>query len=217
MAIDIQTGSMGEADIFYTSKERAVDKFGNPIVELGNIPDNYREGYRQYIEKNPQPQFGTGDIRDVTLPDGSNVRFSSGTSAGHFEGYLRSIGQEPIDTRTTSSIRQPANTINPDGSTTPNLPGGGMYTAVQPQDGNEYRYTSEGVRYQVPIGSPPNFGIPEIPRPPGPTPQPTLTDPSQFAQAQVGAAVRQPSLPTCLLYTSPSPRDGLLSRMPSSA
>ena len=24
-------------------------------------------------------------------------------------------------------------------------------------------------------------------------------------------------LPTCLLYTSPSPRDGLLSRMPSSA
>ena len=26
-----------------------------------------------------------------------------------------------------------------------------------------------------------------------------------------------PSLITCLLYTSPSPRDGLLSRMPSSA
>ena len=28
---------------------------------------------------------------------------------------------------------------------------------------------------------------------------------------------RQESLITCLLYTSPSPRDGLLSRMPSSA
>ena len=27
----------------------------------------------------------------------------------------------------------------------------------------------------------------------------------------------QPSWSTCLLYTSPSPRDGLLSRMPSSA
>ena len=27
----------------------------------------------------------------------------------------------------------------------------------------------------------------------------------------------QPKVPTCLLYTSPSPRDGLLSRMPSSA
>ena len=26
-----------------------------------------------------------------------------------------------------------------------------------------------------------------------------------------------PSIQTCLLYTSPSPRDGLLSRMPSSA
>ena len=28
---------------------------------------------------------------------------------------------------------------------------------------------------------------------------------------------RSGALPTCLLYTSPSPRDGLLSRMPSSA
>ena len=28
---------------------------------------------------------------------------------------------------------------------------------------------------------------------------------------------RRPTKPTCLLYTSPSPRDGLLSRMPSSA
>jgi len=28
-----------------------------------------------------------------------------------------------------------------------------------------------------------------------PTPQPTLTDPSQFAQAQVGSAIRQPTLP----------------------
>ena len=27
----------------------------------------------------------------------------------------------------------------------------------------------------------------------------------------------KPKLDTCLLYTSPSPRDGLLSRMPSSA
>ena len=29
--------------------------------------------------------------------------------------------------------------------------------------------------------------------------------------------LKQPNLSTCLLYTSPSPRDGLLSRMPSSA
>ena len=77
-----------------------------------------------------------------------------------------------------------------------------VYTTVMPQDGNEYRYTSKGIRYQVPIGSPPNFGMPEsgiFPAPEGPgfptTPQPTLTDPSQFAQAQVGAAVRQPTLP----------------------
>ena len=30
-------------------------------------------------------------------------------------------------------------------------------------------------------------------------------------------ATGEVSLPSCLLYTSPSPRDGLLSRMPSSA
>ena len=165
MAIDIQTGSMGESDIFNTSKERAVDKFGNPIVELGNIPDNYREGYRQYIEKNPQPQFGTGDIRDVTLPDGSNVRFSSGTSAGHFEGYLRSIGVEPY--RNPLSLDRPG--INP--------------PIPQPRGG------SRGP--QTPMD-------PSITPRPGPQPQtiPASQDPSQFVQAQVGAAVRQPSLPT---------------------
>ena len=108
----------------------AVDKFGNPIVELGNIPEQYREGYRQYTEKNPQPRMGTTDVRDVGLPDGSSVRFGSGTTAGHFEGYLRSIGVEPVA--------------------------------------------------------------------PAPQPQtiPASQDPSQFVQTQVGAAVRQPSLPT---------------------
>jgi len=136
----------------------AVDKFGNPIVELGNIPDNYREGYRQYIEKNPIPQMGTADMRDVGLPDGNNVRFTSGTRAGHFEGYLRSIGVQPIDTTTKSSaIRQPANIIT--------QPGG-------------------------PITANPGTN------PPQPQTIPASQDPSQFVQAQVGAAVRQPSLPT---------------------
>ena len=31
------------------------------------------------------------------------------------------------------------------------------------------------------------------------------------------SAIREAGYNTCLLYTSPSPRDGLLSRMPSSA
>ena len=34
---------------------------------------------------------------------------------------------------------------------------------------------------------------------------------------QGGFGVTYQALDTCLLYTSPSPRDGLLSRMPSSA
>ena len=38
-------------------------------------------------------------------------------------------------------------------------------------------------------------------------------------KARIGQMVGAPfqTHPTCLLYTSPSPRDGLLSRMPSSA
>ena len=38
----------------------------------------------------------------------------------------------------------------------------------------------------------------------------------QGAKVIIGGSSRE-QLATCLLYTSPSPRDGLLSRMPSSA
>ena len=137
----------------------AIDKFGNPIVELGNIPEQYKEGYRQYIEKNPQPTMGTADIRDVGLPDGSSVRFNSGTTAGHFEGYLRSIGVEPTDTRSPLQLETRENYITqPGGPTNPD-------------------------------GSPINVTFPVAPAQ-------TLTDPSQYVQAQVGAAVTQPTLPT---------------------
>ena len=37
------------------------------------------------------------------------------------------------------------------------------------------------------------------------------------AMADIAAEVQLPRSSLCLLYTSPSPRDGLLSRMPSSA
>ena len=40
---------------------------------------------------------------------------------------------------------------------------------------------------------------------------------AQAAETQLGSPVRLFKNNTCLLYTSPSPRDGLLSRMPSSA
>jgi len=46
---------------------------------------------------------------------------------------------------------------------------------------------------EMPLPSGPDNRLILPPSPP--TPQPTLTDPSQFAQAQVGAAVRQPTLP----------------------
>ena len=45
--------------------------------------------------------------------------------------------------------------------------------------------------------------------------QPVLTSPSiQTGNQNIS---EKPSVKSCLLYTSPSPRDGLLSRMPSSA
>ena len=42
-------------------------------------------------------------------------------------------------------------------------------------------------------------------------------EPEAVAVAAAEAAPPAPRFYTCLLYTSPSPRDGLLSRMPSSA
>ena len=40
---------------------------------------------------------------------------------------------------------------------------------------------------------------------------------SHTSKIKLGTGIAQISARTCLLYTSPSPRDGLLSRMPSSA
>ena len=94
-------------------------------------------------------------------------------------------------------------------------PGQMPYTAVMPQSGNRYVYDKEGRRYQVPTdfqggkfqGQEFTFreNLPDLSRPVDMgddkgikpiTPQPTLTDPSEVVQAQVGAAMRQPSLPT---------------------
>ena len=47
------------------------------------------------------------------------------------------------------------------------------------------------------------------PKQPQLDPKPTSADPQALQRARTAR--------TCLLYTSPSPRDGLLSRMPSSA
>ena len=49
---------------------------------------------------------------------------------------------------------------------------------------------------------------------PGETEEPDKPD-DESAEAE--KEPDEPTLPACLLYTSPSPRDGLLSRMPSSA
>jgi len=82
-------------------------------------------------------------------------------------------------------------------------PGTGAYTSVQPQTGYEYSYDKDGVRYQVPTGftggavDGNDFTIKdagEINRLPE-APKSSLTDPSQFIQAQVGSTIRQPSLP----------------------
>ena len=58
------------------------------------------------------------------------------------------------------------------------------------------------------------------PNPPGfarPQPPANQTDKTSFLLEQLIKKMDQDKKETCLLYTSPSPRDGLLSRMPSSA
>ena len=47
--------------------------------------------------------------------------------------------------------------------------------------------------------------------------RPDHEDPGQPTMDELAAACEEHGLRFCLLYTSPSPRDGLLSRMPSSA
>ena len=52
-----------------------------------------------------------------------------------------------------------------------------------------------------------------------PTTNGDVEDPARSTSAQVLPRIAESVVPVevCLLYTSPSPRDGLLSRMPSSA
>ena len=68
-----------------------------------------------------------------------------------------------------------------------------------------------GVQMSYPVG---DFGSLSLVHHPG-------VSPGLFNERSVGRgvgdAVHDEGLDICLLYTSPSPRDGLLSRMPSSA
>ena len=118
----------------------AVDKLGNPIQEYSNVPEQYRQGFADYM-KDKGPVIGGMMITPVQLPDGSTIEFGDTGSAARFKEYLKTTGQ-PI-------------TANPGTN---------------------------------PDGSPINVTFPVAP-------QPTLTDPSQVVQAQVGAAMRQPTLP----------------------
>ena len=106
------------------------------------------------------PQSGNRYVYDK---EGRRYQVPTDFQGGEFQGQEFTFRENlpdlsrPVDMGDSKGIKpirigQPANTINPDGSTTP-------FTPQQT------------------------------------TPQPTLTDPSQFAQAQVGAAVRQPTLP----------------------
>jgi len=100
-----------------------LDKLGNPIQEYINVPEQYRQGFADYM-KDKGPVIGGAAITPVQLPDGSTIQFGDTGTAARFKEYLNTTGQ--TNQQTTQ----------------------------------------------------------------------TLTDPSQYVQAQVGAAVTQPTLPT---------------------
>ena len=100
-----------------------LDKLGNPIQEYINVPEQYRQGFADYM-KDKGPVMGGAAITPVQLPDGSTIQFGDTGTAARFKEYLNTTGQ--TNQQTTQ----------------------------------------------------------------------TLTDPSQYVQAQVGAAVTQPTLPT---------------------
>jgi hypothetical protein len=99
-----------------------LDKLGNTVQEYTNVPEQYRQGFADYM-KDKGPVIGGMAITPVQLPDGSTIEFSDTGSAARFREYLKTTGQTNQSTQ-------------------------------------------------------------------------TLTDPSQVVQAQVGAAMRQPTLPT---------------------
>jgi hypothetical protein len=81
-------------------------------------------------------------------------------------------------------------------------PGSQPYTAVMPQDGNQYMYDAQGVRYQVPIGfKGGTVGGQEFKmrQTPAMTPQPTPTSPTT-REEQVGAI--QQAIPSTQTSTS---------------
>ena len=105
-----------------------------------------------------------------------------------------------------------------------------------PPDG---RFSSYGVEFatnppppppSVPPPAPPPGSPPALPSPPSPPRPPQAPPPPPMGSVfefrftatrgpeQRGVQIAEVALyDACLLYTSPSPRDGLLSRMPSSA
>ena len=69
----------------------------------------------------------------------------------------------------------------------------------------------------IPVGVIPQTNTLPIPQTPKTKPAPPTTPIAKSTIRQVVADTPVERSPVCLLYTSPSPRDGLLSRMPSSA
>ena len=97
---------------------------------------------------------------------------------------------------------------------------GGCASLNQPPAGAGAAASANGTaRPPVAAAAPPASGVPPGTPQPGATPPGT---PQPFASVIKDAKKIEGGLFTlyqkdCLLYTSPSPRDGLLSRMPSSA
>ena len=75
--------------------------------------------------------------------------------------------------------------------------------AVSDTEDEQFKVAADALEY-IPVGSVPSFG------------EATRVDPYSVGSSLERVSDRCVDS-ACLLYTSPSPRDGLLSRMPSSA
>ena len=65
-------------------------------VSFGNIPEQFRSGFINYLKENPNSfGFGGQAITPVGLPGGGAVAFGDTGSAGAFRKYLESTGFTP--------------------------------------------------------------------------------------------------------------------------
>jgi len=59
---------------------------------LNQVPEQYREGFADFMKNNPKYRIGGQAMSSVMLPDGNRIMFGDTGSAGGFREFLKGFG-----------------------------------------------------------------------------------------------------------------------------